>query len=95
MRVVTYTDADGFVRAVWLPDYAPDREAPRGIPIGPQSLDGLDLPLEIKRSINNEFAARSIWGPAEIRRRRQDASIALMRAYRVGVEDIEAAWLAQ
>lgn len=92
MKQISYTDADGFRHAVLLPDGAPESAAPMGVPVGPLPLDGLDLPLELRRAINNELHDRALWGPDEIRRRRQDAALALIRAYRVGVEEIEALW---
>lgn len=61
MRRVDYADHMGRKLAVWLPDDVPDSEAPKGLLIGPQTLDGLGLPAGFEIALHNELYAREVW----------------------------------
>jgi hypothetical protein len=61
LRKVEHVDHLGRRFLVWLPDGVPDSEAPKGILIGPQTLDGLGLPLEFEVSLHNQLFQREVW----------------------------------
>lgn len=62
MKEATYTDGAGRQWATLLPDNAPDTDAEMGIPLGPPSLEGLNLPTEIEVRLHNQLFARKIFG---------------------------------
>ena len=61
MRTLDYTDRLGFVLRVQLPDDASDEDAELGIPLGPPSLEPLDLPIELERRLHAELVRRGLF----------------------------------
>lgn len=57
---VTYTDEKGRKKYVLLPEGASKEEAEIGVPVGPPSLEELNLPEEIEVRLNNELYNRNI-----------------------------------
>lgn len=88
MRRVTSVDPQGRWTAVWLPDGAPDSDAPMGIPIGPPSLDSLGLPPEVQTRLHNELFVRGIYSVRDAISGRQNLVGALMSALKLDVERI-------
>lgn len=90
MRETTYTDPEGRMWWVLLPEGVPDADAYRGIPIGPPSVDGLGLPVEIATRLHNELYARRIFTEREAVRRQQDLHNAMRSALRLDVDRLVA-----
>jgi len=67
MRIVTWTDADGYTRRALLRDSDPDEDAARiGVPLSPPNLDGLNLPENAKRDLHNDLMARGLLTWADV-----------------------------
>lgn len=88
MRRVTQVDSHGRWTAVWLPDGAPDSDAYMGIPIGPPTLDALNLPEEIQTRLHNELFVRGIYSLRDATLGRQNVMGALMSALKIDVERV-------
>lgn len=86
LREITYTDADGRLWARQIPAGAPDSEAEFGIPLGPPSLEGLDLPKQVEVALHNQLFHRRLLSARDIRRNRNDAAAAVMAACRLDVD---------
>lgn len=86
MRRVTHADGFGRWTAVWLPDDVPDSESYRGVPIGPPSLDVLNLPEEIQTRLHNELFVRGIYSLRDATLGRQNLLGALQSALKIDVE---------
>lgn len=86
MREVTYTDPEGRHWFVQLPDGVPDSEAYKGIPLGPPSLDELELPIAIAVRLHNELYHRRILTLRDAIRGQQDIGSAIRAALRVDVQ---------
>ena len=71
-----------------MPDGAPESDAPKGLIVGPPSLEPLGLPLEIEVRIHNELFYRQLLTAADVRKRRMDVIGALMSALKVDGETI-------
>lgn len=61
MRQITYTDPDGFLWRVELPDGAEDTDATLGIPLGPPDVRELGLPDDLAQRLNAQLAARGLY----------------------------------
>jgi len=67
MRIVTWTDPDGYVRRALLRAEDPDTDAPRiGIPLCPPSLEELPVSEEVKRDLHNHIMARNLLTWADV-----------------------------
>lgn len=83
MRETHYIDHEGRYWCVLLPDDAPESDAPKGIPVGPPSLEALGLPAATEIRLHNQLYARGIFTERDARRRVQDLQAALSAAFRV------------
>jgi len=90
MRRTNYEDGKGRKWAVMLPDDAPDADAPMGLPVGPPSLDSLDLPEEIEVRLHNALFDRGLLTARDVRARRREVLGALISALKLGVSRITA-----
>lgn len=88
MRRSDYQDQEGRRWAVWLPEGVPDHDAHLGIPIGPPSLDALDLPLRVAVRMHNELYARRLFTGQDVRRNPEAIAQAVRAAYKVDTADI-------
>ena len=61
MKEAHYTDKAGRMWATQLPDNAPDTDAELGLPLGPPSLEGLNLPEELEVRLHNQLYHRRIF----------------------------------
>jgi hypothetical protein len=59
MRLVEWTDEQGYKHLSFLRDSDPDKVAPQGIPYDPPNLDQLDWE-SVKREIHNELVSRRL-----------------------------------
>jgi hypothetical protein len=55
VRLVEYTDADGYKHLSWLRDRDPDEDAPRGLPHDPPPVDSLGLDEATARDLHNRL----------------------------------------
>lgn len=90
MRQASYEDAKGRKWAVLLPDDATEADAPMGIPLGPPSLESLDLPEEVEVRLHNQLFERRLFTVADIKARRQDIFGALQATLKVDIARIAA-----
>lgn len=67
MKLVTWTDENGYYHQSWLKDHEPDDLAPQGLLNDPPSLDILDWD-EIKRTIHNRLVQQGIRDWSDIQR---------------------------
>ncbi len=88
MKQATYQDHEGRWHAVMLPDSADETEAPRGIPVGPPSLEALDLPLDIEVRLHNQLFHRYLLTEADIRRKPNEVTAAIMAALKLDAQRI-------
>ena len=88
MRLINYTDADGRIWAVQLPDGLPDSDASLGLPVGPPSLSPLGLPLEVEVRLHNQLYHRRIFSLVDAQRNRQNVVAALLAAMKLDAERI-------
>lgn len=91
-KQVEYTDLLGRKTLVILPDDVPDTDGYMGIPIGPPSLDSLDLPPETQTRIHNELFYRGLYSVKDVASRPSDVVAALMSALKVDAEIIKRAY---
>ena len=83
MKQVNYEDAKGRRWATLLPDDTPEEDAALGIPLGPPPLEALGLPEDIEVRLHNELFSRSLFTPADVKRRINDVVASLQAALRV------------
>lgn len=94
LKQVSYTDEEGRIKAVMLPESSSEDEAQlRGIPIGPPSLEELGLPKEIEVALNNELFHRGILTPRDALKRRPEIMSALQAALRLDSEKVFVAYV--
>lgn len=61
MRIVTWTDANGYIRRALLRAVDPDKDAARiGVPLGPPSLEAIPLAADAKRDLHNMLVTRNL-----------------------------------
>ncbi len=89
-RRVTYTDDAGRRWTVLLPDDKPDSDAPMGIPVGPPSLESLELPEELEVRLHNALHDRGLLTARDIKVRRSHLTGALQSAFRVDIVRVAA-----
>lgn len=87
-REATWTDDEGRHWVTLIPDNAPDDHAPMGVPVGPEPLDALDLPLDFAVRLHNQLHARRIFGFDEAVRRPNDIAQAVRAAVKVDAHRI-------
>lgn len=83
MKRVTYTDGDGRMTWVLIPEWAPDGDAHMGIVLGPPSLAELNLPLEIDVALHNQLYYRGIITARDAQTKRQEITAAIISACKV------------
>lgn len=88
LREVEYEDPQGRKWARILPSDASDSDAIVGVPVGPPSLDSLELPLEVAVRLHNQLFHRRIFTRQDAEKRTQDIAGALMSALKVDVQRI-------
>lgn len=88
MKETNYIDSEGRNWMVKIPDSAPNSDAPLGIPIGPPSLQELDIPTNFEISLHNELFLRRIFTSKDVKRRRADVIDAIKSAYKMDAEKI-------
>jgi hypothetical protein len=93
LKSVSYTDVDGRKKMVLLPEGASEKDADRGIPVGPPSLAELNLPTEIEVRLNNELFVRGIILPVDALRKRGEIVNAIQAAFKVDANSVVAAYL--
>lgn len=92
MREASWTDGDGRHHAVLLPDDVADSEAPKGIPLGPPPMTDLGLPAAVEIELHNQLFHRRIFTAADAARRTEEVRTCVMRAFRVSVHSVVAAF---
>lgn len=60
MKRVQWTDSDGRKFYSYIPEGVTEAQAHIGVPIGPPSLESLELPLELEVRLNNALFDRGI-----------------------------------
>lgn len=88
MRITDYRDTEGRIWRVWLPDDAPESDAPMGIPVGPPPLDDLDLPVSVAVRLHNELHARGVWDWTVARARPDLVAQSVRAALRLDTQDV-------
>ena len=88
MRLVDYCDELGRWYKVALPDDAPDAEAAFGNPIGPPTLDELNLPPSIVTELHNWLFKMNIFTARDAQMHRQDISSAIQRLCAIHTERV-------
>mgnify|MGYP000865130357 CR=1 FL=1 len=88
LREASYTDDFGRKWAVLLPDRLPDDAAPMGLPLGPQSLESLGLPLDIEVALHNALFERRVWDYATAVSRLSAVESAVRSVYRLSVHRV-------
>lgn len=88
LRRTTYTDEEGRIRAVLLPEGELNINAHMGIPVGPPSLVTLGLPLDVEVRLNNELFYRGILTAQDATRRRPEIVAAIQSAFKVDAEKV-------
>jgi hypothetical protein len=66
MKLVQWTDGDGYLHHSLLMESDPDSQAENGIPLDPPSPAGFDIPAEVKRDLHNELSARGLLTWADV-----------------------------
>lgn len=79
------TERDGFKYKVQVPDSAPKHMWHAGVVVGPPDLSGLDLPVDVRRRLNNELFVRGLITQRDTRKKVNELQAALMSALRVDV----------
>ena len=82
-RQMDYTDGDGMIKRILLPDGVPDSQAHIGIVIGPPDLSELDLPFNLMVRLNNELHSRGLLTANDVKKNRQAVFGALQSALRL------------
>ena len=95
MREVDYSDGAGRRFRVRVPEGCPVELYPSGIPVGPPSLGGLGLPLEVEVRLHNELHARGFLTARDVRRRPQEVIAALQAALRLDLQRIQQVYAAE
>jgi hypothetical protein len=95
MRRVTYQDDKGRKWDVWLPDGAPDTDAPLGVPIGPPDLSELDLPEHVLLRLHTELYAREIFTANDALKGIAAINAALQASFRVDSQRVQAVYINQ
>ncbi len=95
MRSSSYVDEQGRYHAVMLPDDVPDKDAAKGIPVGPPSLVPLGLPEDLEIRLHNELFARKIFSAIDVKKRRIDVFAALQATFKIDIEKIIQVYLEQ
>lgn len=90
MRQVTYTDTDGRKWQRLLPDSAPDSDARKGVPLGPPSLEPLNLEHDFEVRLHNALFNRGLITADDVRLRPNEVAAALMSALRLDTQTIQA-----
>lgn len=89
MRTIDYTDDEGLVQRSLVPEGASDEEAPLGVPVGVDIVDGLTrggMPYETAKRLQNELRLRGVWGYKNVRKRSaEEIFAALQAAFRIDV----------
>jgi hypothetical protein len=67
LKLVTWTDEDGYKHQSYIKDHEPDAMASQGIPNDPPSLDIIDW-NEVKRTIHNRLVQQGIRNWTDIQR---------------------------
>ena len=93
MKDVSYTDDKGRQWMVSIPDDSPNSDANLGIPIGPPSLQGLNLPEHLEILLHNALFIRKIWTSKDIKHRRAEVIDAIKSVYKTDAEKIYVCYL--
>jgi hypothetical protein len=93
LREVDYTDADGRVWRVRVPDGCPEDMYASGVPVGPPSLGALGLPLEIEVRLHNQLHRRQLWTRKAVLARPNDVQGALQAALKVDMQRLQLLYL--
>jgi len=88
MRTVDYRDHDGRQWRVLLPEGVPDSDAHMGLPVGPPSLESLNLPLALEVRLHNELFRRSLLTARDVKRNPDGVAAAWRSAIRTDTMDI-------
>lgn len=59
MRIVTWTDKDGYLHRALVRDTDPDTAGPRGVPLDPPDLGSLDWE-GVRRDLHNSLVSQGI-----------------------------------
>lgn len=88
LKKVSYTDPEGRLKLVLLPDSESEENAEIGVPVGPPDLSELDLPTELEIKLNNELFNRGILTAQDALRRRSEISAAIQYVLKLDTERI-------
>ncbi len=95
MNQSSYVDEQGRYHAVLLPNGTNEKDAAKGLPLGPPSLESLGLPEEVETRLHNELFARKLFTGKDVRKRRIDVFGALQAALKVDIEKVVQIYLVQ
>lgn len=90
MSRVTYTDPEGRKWARFLPDGIPEKEARKGAPLGPPSLESLELPLALEVRLHNALFNRGLLTLEDVNRRPNEVAGAIMSALKLDAQTVMA-----
>jgi hypothetical protein len=94
MKPVDYTDDRGRNFRVFLPDDAPDEDAPMGIPVGPPDVvDHLGLPEPLATRLHNLLHERGLFDVKILRKRGNVLMGVWQTALRVDLNRLHQAFL--
>ena len=89
MRNVVYTDVEGRLFRVLLPEDSPDEHVIYGITVGPPDLSSMNLPLALEVRLNNQLLHRGLFTKEDLRKNRHHLIGAIQSALSLDVQKLE------
>ena len=89
LQQVDYEDDCGRRFRVLVPDGCSEDMYAKGIPIGPPSLEGLGLPLDLEVRLHNQLHDRRLFSLRDALRRPKEIQAALQAALRLDMQRIQ------
>jgi hypothetical protein len=93
LKEVDWTDAEGRIWRTLIPQSVSDADAQRGVPVGPPSLEDLELPLAIEVRLHNQLHARRLFTIKDVKARRRDIVGALLAVFKLDAQHIAELYL--
>lgn len=93
LKEVDWVDEEGRIWRTLIPQSVSDSEAQRGVPIGPPSLEDLELPLTLEVRLHNQLHARRLFTIKDVKARRRDVVGALLAVFKIDAQRIVGLYL--
>lgn len=85
---ITYTDEEGRKKVVLLPNDSLEADPSMGVPVGPPTLENLNLPKEIEVRLNNELFNRNILTAQDALKHRGEILYAVQAALKIDANSV-------